>query len=556
MSPAPAPTLVAAVEVRVDGTPIDPRVAERLLEARVQDNLMLPDAFTLRLRDPHFELVDGTLFDVGAEVELRFAPTGASLPAPPFSGEVATIAPQFEAEGCVLVVRGYDVSHRLHRGHNTRTFQDMTAGDIAAKVVGEAGLPIEVEPTADVYAFEQQSNETDWDFLWRLARRCSYELACSGKTIHFRSPGPSAGPPVKLDWGQNLRAFHPRATAVGQVKSVTVSGWDPKAGRRISASAQTAKLDSSIGLRRDDIAGTLGGASAAVADEIVGSQGEADALAQSTLDRVANAWLEAEGTSRGNPHIRAGSEVEIGGVGTRFGGRYLVTKSTHVMRGRSGYQTEFEISGRSRRTLIDLLTPAAPAAYPGSLVVGIVTNVDDPDAMGRVRVKFPGLDERCEGWWARVAGVGSGPSSAVKMTPRVDDEVVVGFEHGDPRRPFVLGYLQRADGRQANGSAPAKLDLRSDEELAIAAAGDLRIAGEAKVDARASTDLALHAGGRLALTGDGARVTLAGPQGSVVIHKDGSIAISAARVTVDAASQLDLTSNGVVTLHGSQIMLG
>ena len=140
MSPAPPPGLVAAVEIRVGGRPVDPSVAERLLEARVQDNLMLPDAFTLRLRDPSFELVDGTLFDVGTQVELRFAPAGASPPAAPFAGEVATIAPQFESEGCVLVVRGYDVSHRLHRGHSTRTFQDMTASDIASKVVGEAGL--------------------------------------------------------------------------------------------------------------------------------------------------------------------------------------------------------------------------------------------------------------------------------------------------------------------------------------------------------------------------------------------------------------------------------
>ena len=509
MSPA-APTLVAAVEIRAGGRPLDPSIVARLLEARVQDNLMLPDAFSLRLRDPDFQLVDGTLFDPGVKVELRFAGDGAPAPAEPFQGEVATIAPQFESEGCVLVVRGYDVSHRLYRSRTTRTFQDMTASDIASKIVGEAGLPVQVQPTSDVYPFEQQSNETDWDCLWRLARRVGYEVTCAAGTIHFRPPGAAPGTPVKLEWGKDLRAFHPRATAVAQVGKVTVSGWDPAAKHRVTAGAQTAKLDSSIGLKRDAVAeGEL-----AVSDEIVASQGEADALAQSTLDRLANAWLEAEGTSRGNPAIRAGSTVQVGGVGTRFGGAYLVTKSTHVLRGHTGYETEFEISGRSRRTLIDLLSPDPPVAFAGSLVIGLVTNVDDPEGMDRVRVKFPGLDERHEGWWARVAGM-AGDKGGLTVTPKVDDEVVVGFEHDDARRPFVLGCLR--SGGKAGASA---------------------------------------GGGAAAAAGDGAAISIGSGDGKISLEPDGSIAISGAQIAIDASSKLELTSTGVVQLRGSQIVLG
>jgi hypothetical protein len=135
MSP-PAPTLVAGVEIKVAGQALDPSITERLLEARVQDNLMLPDAFMLRLRDPDFQLVDGTLLDVGAKIELKFAPAAAATAGDGFKGEVTTIAPQFEGEGCVLLVRGYDISHRLNRSRKTRTFQDMTASDIASKVIG------------------------------------------------------------------------------------------------------------------------------------------------------------------------------------------------------------------------------------------------------------------------------------------------------------------------------------------------------------------------------------------------------------------------------------
>jgi phage protein D len=562
MSPAPAPALVAGVDVKVAGQSLDPGILERLLEARVQDNLMLPDAFMLRLRDPDFELVDGSLFDVGAKIELTFAGADGAAPGDAFSGEVATIAPQFEAEGCVLVVRGYDLSHKLNRSRRTRTFQDMTASDIASKVLGEAGLAKDVTPTRDVYPFEQQSNETDWDYLWRLARRVGYELACAAGKIHFRPPGASAGAPVKLEWGQDLRAFHPRATAVAQVEKVTVSGWDPQAKRRVTANAQTAKLDSKIGLDRDKVAKGLGGGTIGVPDQIVGSQGEADALAQSTLDRLANAWLEADGVCRGNPSVRAGSKVQIAGVGTRFGGEYLVTKSTHAIRGEKGYETHFEISGRSRRTLVDLLTPRPRSEQIGQLVVGIVTNNDDPERMGRVRVKFPWLDERQEGWWARVASPSASGKRGLMMMPLVDDEVVVGFEHGDPRRPFVLGSLWNGRSRpealaaKGGGKPDGSFHLRSDKQVSIASGADMSISSDAKLDVKATADATLQTDGKLAITGNGSEISITAPAGSVVIKADGSITIKGSRITVDASAQLTLQSGGVVSVKGSQIMLG
>jgi phage protein D len=559
---APSPTLVAAVDIKVEGQALDPSIAAGLLEARVQDNLMLPDAFMLRLRDTDFKLVDGTLFDVGAKIELKFTAAGPSSPADAFTGEVATIAPQFEAEGCVLLVRGYDVSHKLNRSRKTRTFQDMTASDIASKIIGEAGLPAEVTPTNDVHPFEQQSNETDWDYLWRLAGRVSYELACIDGKIHFRPPGTSAGTPVKLAWGEDLRAFHPRATAVAQVDKVTVSGWDPKAKRRVTANAQTAKLDSSIGLQRNAVAQGLGGGTITVSDQIVTSQGEADALAQSTLDRLANAWLEAEGACRGNPKIRAGSKVQITGIGTRFSGEYLVTKSTHVMRGLTGYETEFEISGRSRRTLVDLLTPRPRSEYAGSLVIGVVTNNDDPDKMGRVRVKFPGLDERQEGWWARVASTSASGKRGLMMMPLVEDEVGVGFEHGDPRRPFVLGSLWNGTAKpdklaaEGGGKPDGSFNLRSDKKVAIGSGGDMSISTEAKMETKSASDFSLQADGKLAIKGNGSEISITGAAASVVIKQDGSITIKGTQITVDASAKLALTSSGIVQVRGSQVMIG
>jgi uncharacterized protein involved in type VI secretion and phage assembly len=553
----PAPNLVAGVSVKVAGQALDPGIS--ILEARVQDNLMLPDAFALRLLDPDFKLVDGTTFGIGAKVELHLAAASErGDTAGVFKGEIATLAPHFEQDGTILVVRGYDLGHRLTRSRNTRTFQDMTASDIATKVIGEAGLGMDVKSTTEVYPFEQQSNETDWDYLWRLATRVGYELACIEEKIHFREPGSGAGAPVALEWGVNLKGFHPRATAVQQVKDVVVSGWDPKAKRRVTATKSTPRLDSTIDLRRD----TVADGRHQVTDEIVGSQAEAGVLAQSTLDRLANAWLSADGRCVGNPHVRAGCKVQVKGVGTRFGGEYLVTQSTHVIRGAGGYETEFEISGRSRRTLLDLLTPQPRSGYSESLVIGVVTNNDDPEKMGRVRVKFPGLDDSQEGWWARVASVSATGGRGLMMMPLVDDEVIVGFEHGDPRRPFVLGSLWNGTAKpdklaaEGGGKPDGSFNLRSDKKIAIGSGADMSISSDAKLDAKATSDVALEAGGKLALKSNGSEISITGAAGSVVIKQDGSITIKGTQITVDASAKLALTSSGIVQVRGSQVMLG
>ena len=73
----------------------------------------------------------------------------------------------------------------------------------------------------------------------------------------------------------------------------------------------------------------LGGGTMTVADRPVSTPEEADALAKSVLAQLGNAYLEAEGTARGDPRLRAGVTVQIDGVGERFSGNYTLS-STHA----------------------------------------------------------------------------------------------------------------------------------------------------------------------------------------------------------------------------------
>jgi uncharacterized protein involved in type VI secretion and phage assembly len=75
------------------------------------------------------------------------------------------------------------------------------------------------------------------------------------------------------------------------------------------------------------------------------------------------------------------------------------------------------------------------------VVIGIVTNNQDPEGWGRVKLKFPWLSDNDESAWARLASPMAGNDRGVYFLPEVNDEVLVIFEQGDMRFPYVLGSL-------------------------------------------------------------------------------------------------------------------
>ncbi len=94
-------------------------------------------------------------------------------------------------------------------------------------------------------------------------------------------------------------------------------------------------------------------------------------------------------------------------------------------------------------------------------VVGIVTSVDDPDGQGRLKVTYPWLQADVESPWARLVSFMAGGERGAVFRPEVDDEVLVVFEHGDMRRPYVLGALWNgADPMPEERGADADNDVR------------------------------------------------------------------------------------------------
>jgi len=531
----------AAVKILVNGSELE---ADKLLDVQVRDSVLLPDTAVVRVRDPDATALT-TTFKLGDPLEVDFGAAEEDTVLPVFKGEIVVLEPEFGQGDCIVAARAYDRGWRLNRQRQSRTFQNQTAEDMVTTVASACGLnPGEIESTGAVHDFFQQSMETDWEFCWRLATMYDFEFIVADQDFHFRkrTQQPAA---VTLTWGEkaSLISLKPRMSGVGQVKDVTVAGHDPKAKQpligRASAPQMAATSDAVNG--RTNAVGSLQGGSVVVADRVVTTQGEADKVAQSTLDRLAKSFVEADGKAFGNPRLRAGATVKLDKVG-QFSGEYVIAQTTHTYRGGSGYLTAFTISGRTAHTFTDLLKRDSND-WAGSLVVGVVTNNNDPDDMGRVRVKFPALGDNIEGWWARVATINAGSERGLFMLPQVGDEVVVAFEHGDPRRPFVLGSLYTGQDK-----VPEDLHDGQSRKAAFGVKSDHKMHLESK------QTMTLRSGDSLVIevTRDaeiGARQTIkiSGVSG-VEIESQGSLKLSGASVDINAV--------GAVNVSGAVINLG
>ena len=92
----------------------------------------------------------------------------------------------------------------------------------------------------------------------------------------------------------------------------------------------------------------------------------------------------------------------------------------------------------SRPTTAQDSAPGARRFF--GVVRAVVVDVQDPDAAGRIKVRFPSLPNNFEAW-ARVSLPLGGNQTGLWALPEVGDEVIVAFEQGDPRNPIVLGSV-------------------------------------------------------------------------------------------------------------------
>jgi uncharacterized protein len=351
--PATAPQIaVPEIDVLINGSPVSAAVLRSVGEVEVDDSVELPSMFSLVMfgyeaQEQNLPWVDNDLFSVGNSVEIKMGWAGASNMTSLIAGEITALEPDFLTSGLpVLKVRGYDRRHRLQRGRKTRTFLQKKDSDVASQIGGEAGLSVRATDSGVSLDYVLQANQTDWEFLCERARLIHYEVVVSDKTLLFRPVGNNQTEILTLDWGNDLIEFHPRLSLAGQATEVKVQSWSVKDKKALMGDSKAGDETSTMGGQSSGAAitkGAFGDAVDVVTDQPVEAQAEADQLAKARFNDLILDLVTGEGACGGNPALRAGKVIKIGGIGQRFGGSYYVTSATHRVSAQSGYLTEFAV---------------------------------------------------------------------------------------------------------------------------------------------------------------------------------------------------------------------
>ena len=192
----------------------------------------------------------------------------------------------------------------------------------------------------------------------------------------------------------------------------------------------------------------------------------------------------------------------------------------------------------------------------GGLLAGVVTNINDPEKLGRVKVKIPTLGDEVETRWARVASPGGGPSRGLELLPEVNDEVLVGFEFGDMQRPVVLGGLWNS--KDALPEAAAVADGKVKKRTWKSRLGHTI---EMTDDDSAPTLIITHSGKstKIELTKDALNITtdkaLTVKGKDVTVQATGDLTLKGQKVEVNASAGMTLKAGADMTIKGTQIKL-
>jgi len=281
------------------------------------------------------------------------------------TGKINTISPTFPAAGQpTLKVGGQSILSKLSKKQETYSYgPNIKPSDIALKVGQRGNLKIDgfkVDLKIDQTAKGQepdleymlQDNQYDIVFLLQLAHRYGYDLFLrdeskdkkTKQSLYFGPPSTDRRVPYTLEWGRSLIQFQPTLTTTRQVNEVVVRGWDAIKKRKIEVKVTRADLEARPLRDKKKLKELEDGfkeRKEIIVDKPFRDDKAAKAYAKDRLKRLARDMVTAHGSTLGTPDLRAGSRIEIKGLGSTFDGNYFIKSTTHTI-GAGGYVTDFD----------------------------------------------------------------------------------------------------------------------------------------------------------------------------------------------------------------------
>jgi len=424
-----------------------------LSSVRIQQRLSMPDLCELHYRYPH--LPDNENL-VGARLALEVQSDG--LLQTLFDGEVTAVEYRYPPEragsgaasNAEIVFRAYNLLHRLRKHQYVRSFEEFTFKQLATEFCKRHGIDnvhVWENLPADPWPLLIQHQQTDLEFLVEVAAlEGLYLTLTSGELQAFSLAGrPEQG--VELDRQQLIEA-RLEVNADYACDRVEVLGWStPKAAFR-RGSAPTSR-STQVRDRNVDVQSVGGSGLRQLVNETAPQESHARGLAQAELDWRKSSTITLWARLAGSARLRPGTPVELDGVAKPVAGRFILTEVNHSIT-EEGFFSEIssappEQIGRPRG---DVAT------------IGVVTQSDDPEQLGRVQVALPAYNDIRTGWIPQ-AMPAAGPKKGLVCLPDVGDRVLVLLARENPAQGVVLGGLygeEQVPDRQLLGDNPFASD--------------------------------------------------------------------------------------------------
>ncbi len=195
------------------------------------------------------------------------------------------------------------------------------------------------------------------------------------------------------------------------------------------------------------------------------------------------------------------------------------------------------------------------------VALGLVTNNQDPDGLGRVKVKYPWREDSPESFWARIAVMAAGKDRGTTWIPEVGDEVLVAFDKGNIEHPYVLGSLWNGQDTPPEKNA----DGQNDTKLIRSRCGHqikfFEKQGQESFEIKTN-------GGHVLLMDDtagsaqivikdnsGNKIEIKSAQNSLTIESGLSLKIKSQSIDIEAGASMNIKASGTLSIQGALVRI-
>ena len=370
---------------------------------------------------------------------------------PIFVGVVTNVQLHREGSdfGCIIV-SGYSATYRMETAHSCFSWNDRTIGDVVKKLCEQAKVQLELNPAfKETKDFICQYEESDFDFIRRLAHQYQEWMYFDGTKLIFGKPRKLADP-IRLEYGTTLSSLDIGLQTLA--RSEQVFSYHSGADREMQ------RMTPDLAYGHDKLAGEAFRASLGMFSkparqhalprisnetELVNYMGRKQAA-----ETAETHYITAESQV---PTLRVGSVISlyssflerVGNLSEESLGNFIIIEITHEVSQGSYYKNRFKAIPA---TIKAMPSPKVRMPLAETQMATVLSNAD-PEGKGRVRVRMNWQTDGMQTGWVRVMTPDGGSSSDVKSNrgfvfiPEVGDQVLLGFRHGDPARPYVMGSL-------------------------------------------------------------------------------------------------------------------